>query len=735
MVRKLPIAKTEAAYTTWSTQKDKVEKLSAISGYESVIHISDNKKVVASRQGRNFSGLTSTVSGRPGLTRQDYEYFRSSETVPTKHRDIMQVCQEIYERDGLIKNVIDLMGDFACQGIRISHPNKRIEQFYQNWFKSVGGKRVSERFLNTLYRLGNVVIRGRTAKLKIKNKQMLFKSFAEPDTEFKFLDIIKNEIPSSYSFTNPAIVEVIGGALAFLADDVRYAIRLPASLRQSATKIKKLDNKDVRKALLGKLPKEWRVALDSGGLVVLPPDKTSVHYYKKDDWQVWSKPIIYSILTDVFLLEKLKLADSAALDGAISSVRVWKLGSLEHKILPTQTAVGRFSDILENNVGGGTIDMVWGPDIELIESNSDSFQFLGEEKYKPTLNSIYSGLGIPPTLTGTFGSTGTTNNFISLKTLIERLQYGRDILLSFWEIEILKVQRALKFRFPATVEFSRMTLDNDDAEKALLIQLADRNLISDEALQRHFGKDPTMEKVRLNRENREREKDGRVNKAGPWYNPQLKEKLKEIALTTGVAAPSQVGLELEALKSKEKPGKLMQSPVQPSNNNKGQPQQGRPKNSKDSKKRKEKKFKPKIKAEVLRLWVTNAQAKIANIVNPQLLRLYGRKNLRSLTASEFEKSEKIRFNVLRRLEPFQNITPEIIYNCLKQGVLSDGIYQFYLEYTSNISKTYGEMLTIDEKRSIQNNIYCELYNEYSDSDSDDNNSIGDEDDGSSFNRC
>jgi hypothetical protein len=362
---KLPIAKVEAAYTTWSSDKDKVDKLSAISNnLESVIDIGDNKKVVASRHRGNFSSLTSTVSGRPGLTRKDYEYFRSTETIPTKHTDIMRVCQEVYENDGLIKNVIDLMGDFACQGINISHRNKKIELFYQNWFKKINGKQVSERFLNTLYRLGNVIIRSTMTKLRVKDKDILFKSFAEPDTQFKIQTVIKNEIPISYSFLNPGLVQVVGGDLAFLADDVRYAIELPNSLRQSAAKIKQSNNKDIRKALLNKIPKEWREALNKGGLVLLSPDKTHVFYYKKDDWQMWSKPIIYSVLKDIFLLEKLKLADSAALDGAISSVRVWKLGSLKEKILPTQVAVRRFSEILENNVGGGTIDMVWGPDLE-----------------------------------------------------------------------------------------------------------------------------------------------------------------------------------------------------------------------------------------------------------------------------------------------------------------------------------------------------------------------------------
>ena len=59
-----------------------------------------------------------------------------------------------------------------------------------------------------------------------------------------------------------------------------------------------------------------------------------------------------------------------------------------------------------------------------------------------------------------------------------------------------------------------MDLSNEDAEKALLIQLADRNIVSDELLQRTFGFDPDMEKSRLNRESKERETDRMIQKAG-----------------------------------------------------------------------------------------------------------------------------------------------------------------------------------------------------------------------------
>lgn len=54
----------------------------------------------------------------------------------------------------------------------------------------------------------------------------------------------------------------------------------------------------------------------------------------------------------------------------MKKIRVWKLGSLEHKIFPTEEAAKKLADILENATGE-TLDIIWGPDIEVIELDGD----------------------------------------------------------------------------------------------------------------------------------------------------------------------------------------------------------------------------------------------------------------------------------------------------------------------------------------------------------------------------
>ena len=109
-----------------------------------------------SRMGFDPANMGDGISGRYGLTTEGYEAWRPGEKSRFDDQKQTMLASDICCREhGLIRNVIDLMADFGSQGIRLVHPNKRIERFYQNWFLKVQGEERSERFLNNFYRLGN----------------------------------------------------------------------------------------------------------------------------------------------------------------------------------------------------------------------------------------------------------------------------------------------------------------------------------------------------------------------------------------------------------------------------------------------------------------------------------------------------------------------------------------------------------------------------------------------------
>jgi hypothetical protein len=706
------------AYVTWGDDvQSRTEALSksseSLSEYDGIQHAHASPLYLRN----DFSNILPGISGKPGLSRSDYDYFRPQEAVPTRVKDIMRKADDIYQKVGLVKNVIDLMSDFSSQGIRIVHPNKRIERFYRNWFKKVRGKDRSERFLNNLYRTANVVINRQTAKIGTKTTNNMYKAtatdFSEQNIQDEEIILGKKEIPWRYTFIDPCYVEVAAGPLSSFVNKKQYSLIVPPHLRKIINSPKTPQDLEI----VNKLPPQIIEAAKTKKPYPLDADKTCVFHYKKDDWQIWAYPIIYAIMDDITVLEKLKLADMAALDGAISNIRIFKLGNLEHKIAPTKAAASKLASILQNNVGGGTMDIVWGPDLELIESKTNVHQFLGEAKYTPHLNNVYAGLGIPPTLTGTYGAAGTTNNFISLKTLTQRLQYGRDVLVTFWDQEIELVQKAMGFRYPAKIEFDRMDLSNEEAEKALLIQLVDRNIISDEFLQKRFGADPEMERVRLNRESRDRDSNRMVNKFGPYAN--IDNEMKKIALQLGMATPSEVGLELndndgqktylqmkndlDIKRAKQSPQKISPLAEPP-----GRPGEGRPVNKKDSTKRKTKEFSPQTGASLI-LKANQLQDNINDIINPILLEFYNKKNLRSLSQEEYKELDNIKTKILFTIDPLSNNPEQVIASSLSQIDNNPKIYNKYLTFIKTLQYNLGRDLTSEELKQSKAYYYASVY--------------------------
>jgi hypothetical protein len=541
---------------------------------------------------------------------------------------------DAYDKVGIIRNIIDLMGDFGSQGIQIVHRDKSVEKFYQQWFKSINGKERSERFLNNLYKCGNVIVYRSYAKVTPQLNNYM-KALSN-DIKVEVPNALKNQIPWRYNFFNPLTVKMKDGNLSLFMGLQNYTITTNSFFD-------KFQAGDIPSNVLETLPPVIKQSLMRGEKdIPLDAERLGFFYYKKDDWRQWANPMIYAILDDIVMLEKMRLADLSALDGAISNIRLWTLGSLEHKILPNKAAINKLRDILASNVGGGTMELVWGPELSFTESNSEVYKFLGSEKYSAVLNSIYAGLGVPPTLTGmaTNGG-GFTNNFISLKTLLERLQYGRDQLVRFWEKEVEIVRKAMGFRYKAHIQFDQMTLSDEAATKNLLIQLADRDIISHETLLERFKEIPQIENIRLKRELEKRENDG-PPKASPFHNANHKQDLEKIN------KQGQINIK------KQKETK----------------QNGRPNFQQDTTVRKQRVATPKSKPGVAELvvWTESAWNKVSSTLTNAYLNVHNKKNLRQLNKAEFNDLEQLKLDIFTNLEILSDISDESIFSILKAGL-------------------------------------------------------------------
>ena len=704
-------------FVTW----DENDPSSKEKAFAKANHADSLTRSIAGNSFQNIS--TNNVSVRESFDKRDYDFFRPGEQIPIFDKDIILACMQAYERIGIVRNVIDMMAEFACQGIDLVHPNEKIQEFYKEWFKKVNGIERTERILNMLYRSGNVIIKRSTAKLKNSDVQNLQKGLAADVPVEKPAPSPKNEIPWSYTIYNPYTIEVYGEELApFIGPNAfRYGVKIPEIINRKL----KNPKEEIEKEMVSGIPAStFNPSISGGKSVPLPQDKTVAIYYKRDDWQVWAKPMIYCILEDLLMLKKMKLADLAALDGAVSHIRLWRLGSLEHRILPTESAISRLADMLLNNVGGGSIDLIWGPELDFKETSTDVVKFLGEEKYKPILNAIFAGLGIPPSLTGLPTGQGFSNNYISLRTLIERLDYGRQLLTRFWETEIKIVQKAMGFKLPAQVVFDHQTLQDEAAEKRLLIDLMDRDLISEEAIQERFNFVPEIENVRRKREAKRRDSDQMPKKAGPWHNPQRLDDLKKMWVQMGILTPKDFGV--EASQETAPPKNPQFNPNQSQDKPVGIEGQGRPVGVKDEEKRKKKEVKPRTSAELVEImsWAEASQKAISDLVNPAFLDSSKKKSIRELSSDEFNNLEKTKFHILCNLNYLEKVDKKTIARIINTDMkVHDDINMVLSIATKNYISKEGIQPNTETRRKIEASSVAIYFIGKQDETSNPNNSI------------
>lgn len=621
------------------------------------------KALAACAEGASAHVAKANVLVRNEYTRANYDNVRPSESIPVHDRDIMISCNNAYYTVGIIRNMVDLMADFCVKGIDWAHTNRNIEAFYREWFNQVHGYDVSERFCNYLSRLGNNCVFTNYMKVPDSVATEWKKTRGE---DFKNVVASSRKIPGQYIFIDiTALSELYPDLGRFTTKRtfmLSFAGGLVNSMSYGANSAYKINNQFDIANVIKYIPDELRKKItENNGNMVFTSDELRLAHYKKDDWDSWAKPLIYSILEPLNLLKKMHLADMSALDGAISNIRLWTVGYIDptnplNSVIPNKSMLEKVRETVLNNITAGVLDVFWGPDLTFKESNTEVHKFLGPEKYQHIMAMIYDGMGIPPSLAGGGGGgdSGFTNNFISMKVLIEKLNYLRNKLKEFWTHEAKIVQKAMGFPSPAKLVFDDAILSDEAQYKKLLIELYDRDIISLEAVRDEFNFIDPIESNRIVREYKKRDKDKTPQKAGPYHEPMWKVSLESELVKNGVIDPTIFGIEA-------KQSDIVKLNKPPAKDN------GRPFGAKDSLKRKKKVVRPRATAEVAiqtQVWAKESIDKISEVITPTYVKMMNKAYARDLTNSEIDELENIKLGILGSYQPFSEMTDEgIIKAC------------------------------------------------------------------------
>lgn len=633
-----------------------------------------------------FSDPSRDISVRTGYNRKVYEHYRPGERIPDGRtqmelQQIMAEANRIYERVGVIKSTFDMMSEFAAEGIEIVAPDEEPHKFYQSWSRMINLRDRAERLSSWALRSGNVVIRRKFGKLdpdKIRrmrrsNSNYVSESVIPPD---KF-----GYIPLGYIFYNPANVEVLGGEIMALSDKKIYGLKLTHYGLQQLTKYPEL---------IKTLPEEIQNKLQNkknphGIVIELPKDKIFVGHMKKDDTDLWAKPILYSIFSDVYYNDKVKMAKTVTLDNMISTIRLWKLGDHKEQILPTKAAGSKLNTILSQNTGGGPIDIIWDSAISF-EEHFPPIEKLAD--FSEDYNSILLGLGVPDTLIGgeSKGKGSLSMTTLGLKNMIKRIEACRRLIVDWLNGEIDIIQKNMGFKRRPEIRFSHADLYDDRTYFNLLLQLVDRNIVPDDRILEIIGEIPEFERFRIQQQEIDRDKGDRPPKAGPYNNPQLDDiqdhEVKKLKINANNAAKKV---------------------------SKDSDDGGRPDGSKDTVKRTRG---PNRKRSLGAFMIESSRIYdfVDEIVNKIMLNEWGHNDLRKLTSAQRNKLDDIKMSIFPRITPFSNVTENNILDYIQNNNAPLHAYKAYYE------ENMAHMGNMNDKKICRVGAYAQSWFEMSDKD-------------------
>lgn len=658
----------------------------------------------AKRPGSSLSSaaysLEPGISVRTEMDRDIYNQYRPLEKVPyacsqEDYRRIMLMCLAAYEKTGVVRSVIDMMSEFAAEGVEIIHPDEGPNAFYKAWSKKVKLEDRTERFLSWLFKTGNVVVRRNYGKIpdedlrKIRNN---IKNY-NPDDD----SLPSGRIPLSYTLYNPATIELIGGQAGALSSEKIYAIRVPYQFLDGIM----TPRNELERQVFDKLPLEIKNALigkSTNGIlhIPIPNDKLYVGYYKKDDSDIWGKSFIYSILEDIIYNNKLKLAKTAGLDGWMNVVRLWKVG--DHKTpgyAPDPTAGARLQAILEANTGGGAADIIWSSDIDMSEYYPPVEKLVNFEE---NLHNILLGLGVPEGLVGGKAekSAGMSTTYLGLKNLIKRLEAGRRAVRDWLEGEIDIIQKEMGFKKRPTIRFAHSDLYDDQVYFNLLLQLVDRNILSDETVLERVNEFVSIERSRVSKEESARSAGDMPPKASPYHKPDLKDQQKHEIKKIREQKKMDAGGDGENSSNMQK--KVPKIPRQA----------GRPTNSPDTVKRKRGPNRPggTTSANLL-LEAAKIYDYVDIFLKDRIPDLFGVANSRFMTSEQESQLDSLRITIFAHILPFSDLSDdnlEMACNA-KEGPINN----FNYHYDLLLREAGSEKLTNDQKKMLRIQAYVNAW--------------------------
>lgn len=471
----------------------------------------------------------------------------------------IKIVRDVYNNDGQVASIIDLMADFCTEGVNYIHEDKGAQNFFRVWVSKVKLRNRVRRVIIDLLIAGNVFLYKVYAKLSDSEKRAMRRkveaqvigkkmvitdhdgneTVVDPKIEYDsvvrlLLDPENKKTDAQFKKDMQKFVEtrINSTAEKIVEREVKegeknivpwkYISLNPLQMRPNdkggwSYLLGKADMKQLASMVgvtVNENAKTLKVTLPEGISGTIRPikdvegvgffaemeltDDRLVHIaWNKYDWCKWGGPggLVWKAMPTITFKNTLRAMEQKTAQAAINTVFLWKLGDHKEGLIPTLEDYERLADMLK--APASTLNVLWNSAVsaEVIQPKLDDI--FDPNRWEGLRAELTSQFGITQALiTGEGGN--FSSSFISVQGLLERLQSLRDLLLEEWLLpEALQIKEAMGFQKLPKIVFNQMSLRDKTAEQSFMKELYDRGIISDETMLESMDRDIAVERSRI----------------------------------------------------------------------------------------------------------------------------------------------------------------------------------------------------------------------------------------------
>jgi hypothetical protein len=473
----------------------------------------------------------------------------------------MKIVNGVYENDGQVASIIDLMADFATEGIQFIHGKETVQKFYEAWSQKVKLKKVFRQSIIELLNAGNHFMYRIFARLDASEERAM-KTFTigqrvgekfvitdgageqtlvdpkiEYDSSLRFIfeaakgkELTDDEMKAEVH--NFVVERLKSNAAKIIDKDIKpgakkivpwkYIAMNPCQIIPDDTDggwIYLLTKEEVQKLLkranvsFNENAKSLTVTMPSGvsgrigksrhsgffAEMKLQDERLVVLQYNKKDWKKWGTGLTWKAMPTITFKNTLRQMENKTAKAGINTVILWKIGDHKEGLIPIMEDYERLADMLK--APASTLNVIWHSAIEADVVQPKIKEIFDPKRWEELRKEVTSQFGITQSVvTGEGGN--FSSSFISVQGLLEKLETLRELLMEEWLMpEVFLIQKAMGFRKLPKVTFGKMSLRDQNAENNFLMGLYDRGLVSDTSLYEVMKRDTEIERERLVNEN------------------------------------------------------------------------------------------------------------------------------------------------------------------------------------------------------------------------------------------